>query len=116
MPIIAPLLVGSAKPLHKPNKAGKALSRLVSIMMLGNPLGLHSQYLPGTQNVIADRISLFSSTSSVSLQFLQLQQEFIALKDCRRFHPAPNFVSYLLQALSLGQEPTPRSIEDYGHV
>ena len=81
------------------NLAGRSLSRLFCGLRLNNPLGLNCDFLPGHLNTIADRISRVSSMPGSPPDFTFLSQEFPELASCQRFHPSPELLSCLLQAL-----------------
>lgn len=80
------------------NEIGKALSRILSAINFGNPLGLNSNFISGDDNFNADKISRFLPRN-VQLQFDKLQQDQPMLKQCQRLHPSKYFISILMEAL-----------------
>ena len=97
------------------NLIGKGLAQIMCGLQLGNRLGLHSNYIPGSDNIISDRISRFSSSLPIDLQFFQLKQKFTAIKHCKRFHLSREFYSCLIGTLLSQQGPTFQSTKEFGH-
>ena len=70
--------------------------------MMNQNLGVDAQFIEGTKNVLADRISRVHKKNSF-LDFKILKQEFPQLESSRRFHPAPALLSEIYRALCTGK-------------
>ena len=77
----------------------KALARILSSIMINNPIGLNSEHLAGVLNIIADKLSRDLKTNTESFDFAKLQQEHPELRNCRRFHPSVELLSALSNAV-----------------
>ncbi len=84
----------------KRSLVGRRVGRLQCALMINNPVGLSTGRIDTKSNVIADRISRWKSEHDTLLGFDTLMQEFPQLKSCRRFHPSPELISWVLDALS----------------
>ena len=71
----------------KDSFGGRALSRINSALMLGNPVGIQIARIATSDNVIADRLSCIPSSSHIPTAFVSLVQEHAALSGCQRFQP-----------------------------
>ena len=67
---------------------GKALQRILCILMINNPVGLKADYIEGIKNILADRISRLYSNSAIPPSFTSLMQEFPKMKSWNRFLPS----------------------------
>jgi len=67
--------------------------------MINNPVGVTADRIDTKTNVIADKISRWDTESDILLGFDALLQEFPQLKCCRRFHPSPELISLVTDAL-----------------
>jgi hypothetical protein len=102
------------KKMCKSSEGGKALSRILCSQMINNKLGLNASHVAGVDNVIADRISRVHTTNT-NPEFDILMQEFPNLQYCRRYHPSPNLVSQISQALLSGLVVDPTNPQPKGH-
>ena len=83
----------------KTSMSGRALGRLQCSLMINNNVGITIAHVTTKDNVIADRISRIKKETNFIPQFTTLSQEFPQLKSCRRFHPPPELVSVITDAL-----------------
>jgi len=82
-------------------KEGKALAFLLTSILIHNPtLGLASSFIQGKNNTVADAISRMT-TKTHTLTFTQLKQTYPTLTGLHRFHPSPELLSRIWDALSL---------------
>ena len=86
---------------------GRRLGRLQCALMINNPVGLDTNYINTKKNVIADRLLQYKTESDAVRGFTSLQQEFLQLRNCRRFQPSNEIISWILDALSLGKLADP---------
>jgi len=94
---------------------GKALAFLMTSLMVHNPsLHLSATFIPGSDNDIADSISRMQ-TSKNKLTFSQLSQKYPPLTACRRFHPSPELLSNIWDALLLQRAHPLEPIAVLGH-
>ena len=93
----------------------KALQRLLCSMMINNPLGLWSGFIPGSLNILADTLSRIYSESNTPPSEDLLLQKVPKLGSYMRFHPGPEFLSHLYMALSLGQKRGLPNLDNYEH-
>jgi len=84
----------------KRSLVGRRLARLQCSLMINNPVGVTADHIDTKANVIADKISRWNKESDILLGFDALLQEFPQLKCCRRFHPSPELISLVTDALS----------------
>jgi len=78
--------------------SGKSLALLLASLLLNQPLGLWSGYVEGHKNVLADKISRMQ-TNSKKITFSTLLQEYPKLMHYRRFHPSPELLFNIWEAL-----------------
>mmetsp|Transcript_29742 Transcript_29742/g.86679 ORF Transcript_29742/g.86679 Transcript_29742/m.86679 type:complete len:873 (-) Transcript_29742:2591-5209(-) len=83
------------------SKEAKSLALVLCSMMINNPVGLNSKYLPCTQNDIADAISRLHKANKM-FEISQLMQDYPELRSCRRFHPSSKLLSRLYAAVLSG--------------
>ena len=88
---------------------GKALGRILCSYMINSPLAIRSNHIKGTLNYIADKISRTHSSYSYP-NFTTLLQDIPQLRSCRRYHPNPELVSAIFQALCFEAIPNPTKI------
>jgi len=82
-------------------KEGKALAYLLTSLLIQHPhLGLSTSFIPGKQNEVADAISRMN-TKTHHISFSTLSQTYPVLTDLKRFHPSPELLSRIWDALSL---------------
>ena len=94
---------------------GKALAFLMTSLMIHNSsLHLSATFIPGSDNKIADSISRMQ-TSKQKLTFSQLSQKYPPLTACRRFHPSPELLSNIWDALLSQQAHPLEQIAVLGH-
>ena len=82
------------------SKEAKSLALILCSMMINNPVGLNSKYLPCTQNDIADAISRLHKSNKM-FEISKLMQDYPELHNCRRFHPSKELLSRLYAAVLL---------------
>ena len=85
---------------------GKKLGLLLCSYLINSNVGIRSSHVAGIANTIADRISRYHTSGSTP-NFATLLQEIPQLRSCRRYHPNPELVSAIYQALCLEQMPDP---------
>jgi len=100
--------------------SGKSLSIILShLMMRFQHIGLHSTFIPGKLNIIADALSrMYNQSNShlhISSLFNPLAQEHPLLKRCRRFHLHPELLSLIWVALSSNKAPPVPTTTKLGH-
>jgi len=84
-------------------KEGKALAHILTSLLIHNPsIGLSSKFIPGSENTVADSISRMSTRSHLST-FSSLTQTYPSLRGLHRFHPSPDLLSRIWDALSSKQ-------------
>ena len=81
---------------------GKTLAKLFALLCIDNELSLHSAYIKGDDNVVADNISRMK-TKRLTKTPAQLLYQFSELQNCRQFQPSQELISYLYSALLNGQ-------------
>ena len=79
--------------LH-PLKA-KALHLILCLIMMNNSVGLKEEHISGIDNDCADKLSRIYSKANSPPSFKSLFQEYPSLKEWKRFHPNPEFLSDL---------------------
>jgi len=98
---------------------GKSLAFILTSLLINNTnIGLSSSHIAGEDNTIADNISrLIPLTSShkLSRSFFTLKQKYKNLDSCSRFHPSPELLSLLWDALLCKTVPPIPKIKKYGH-
>ena len=95
--------------------AGRCLSRLLCSLCLNNPLGLNADFIAGIDNIVADMISRLHPVPGTGPNFSALFQAFPSLTACRRFHPSPELLSRLMQALLSEAAPVIPPPKTLGH-
>jgi len=84
-------------------KEGKALAHLLTSLMIHHPsVGLSSKFISGSDNTVADSISRMSTRAHLST-FSSLSQTYPSLRGLHRFHPSPDLLSRIWDALSSKQ-------------
>ena len=83
------------------SKEAKSLATILCSMMINNPVGLNSKYLPCTENSIADAISRIHKTNKM-FEISKLMQDYPQLRSCRRFQPSKELLSRLYAAVLSG--------------
>jgi len=78
--------------------SGKSLALLLASLLVNQPLGLWSGYVEGSKNILADKISRMQ-THSKKFLFSTLSQEYPNLAHYNRFHPSPELLSNIWEAL-----------------
>ena len=94
--------------------AGKALAKLFSFICINSPLGLHSAYLKGDDNIIADNISRMN-TKILTHTSQQILNDFPELQKCRRFHPNQELLSSRYCAMLNRRVTTEKLPDSLGH-
>ena len=94
---------------------GKALQRILCIIMLNNPVGIKADHIAGLLNILADRISRLYSKSKTPPSFTSLMQDCRQMKSWNRFLPSQELLSSLYSALLEGREPDLQQIKTLGH-
>lgn len=99
---------------------GKSLALLLSTFMMHHQhIGLHSSFIPGSQNVIADAISRFYDDTNdhlpISPLFISLSKAHPQLQPCRRFHPHPNLLCHIWATLSTNKVLHAPTMTELGH-
>ena len=79
-------------------------------MMINNPVAFNAEYINTKKNKIADKISRFKSLADALLGFDKLKQEYPQLRNCRRFQPSKELISWILGALLSEKLENPLSI------
>ena len=92
------------KKVASKSKKGRALQRLLCAIMINNPLGLSTEYIPGEDNVLADTISRIYSSSSNDKSFELLFKNFPQIKLWQRFQPSQELLSAIYLALLQEQD------------
>lgn len=83
----------------KNSTTGRALGRLHCSLMMNSPVGIHSAYINTKANCIADDISRIKKEAYIISSILQLHKKYPSLGACKRFHPSPELLSYIQDAL-----------------
>ena len=78
---------------------GRALSRLQCAMMMNNNVGLITDHITTTKNVIADCISRIKRETHSVCSFKTIMQDYPALAGCKRFQPSAALISHLIDAI-----------------
>ena len=88
---------------------GKNLNRIFCSLLVNQPLGIDSEYLPGEDNDCADHISRLKDSLT------SLFQKFPKLAHYRRYHPAPELLSIIYNALLNNSQEVPMPLRLKGH-
>ena len=99
----------------KSSRYAQALGRILSNQLLGSPLALSSEFIPGIQNSLADEISRSQYLTTDSQSFSKLVQAHPKLASCRQFHPSPELLSTVYSALSDASAPSLGTKTQPGH-
>ena len=84
----------------KDSLAGRALGRLFCGLLMGSTIGLCTDWISTTQNVIADDISrVKQSSEDGKYDFSQLLTDHPSLRSCRLFQPSQLLLSMLWEIL-----------------
>ena len=83
------------------SKHAKLLATVLCSMMINNPVGLSSKYLPCDKNSIADAISRLHKANKM-FEMSKLIQDYPELRSCRRFQPSTELLSRLYAAVLSG--------------
>jgi hypothetical protein len=67
--------------------------------MMNSPVGIHSAYINTKANCIADDISRIKKEAYIISSILQLHKKYPPFGACKRFHPSPELLSYIQDAL-----------------
>ena len=82
---------------------GKALGLVLWSLLINSPLALQSEHIAGVHNTLADKISRSSLHESHSCpKFDILVQKILILSSCCCYHPNPELLLAIYQALSSG--------------
>ena len=84
---------------------GKALQRILCLIMINNPVGITAEHIAGINNILADAISRIFSQNNSTLSFKKLMQEFPMMKSRNRFLQSQEFLSALYSELLEVREP-----------
>ena len=68
-------------------------------MMMNNDVGLITDHITTTKNVIADRISRIKRETHSVRAFKTITQDYPALAGCKRFQPSAALISHLMDAI-----------------
>ena len=82
------------------SKLGRLLARFFCSLLINSPLGVNSQWICTSANVIADDISREkalqkTANSHPSFDYSTLQQRYPQLTHCRFFQPSPELISLI---------------------
>lgn len=91
---------------------GRALGRLQCALLMNSPVGLSADYINTKLNVIADEISRVIKEANLNIAISDLYQRFPSLGNCRRFHPNPDLISFITDALLSKRLIDPLTIKD----
>ena len=84
---------------------GKALQRILCILMINKPVGIQVEHIAGIKNILANAISrIYSKHNSVPC-LKKLMQEFPMMKSWNRSLPSQESLSDLYLGLLEGREP-----------
>lgn len=83
----------------KCSPTGRALGRLDCALMINNPVGQSIGHVSSEENKIADRLSRAKSESHLQHDLPSLFQDYPELRSCLRFHPSPELLSSIMDAL-----------------
>ena len=86
---------------------GRALSRLLCALMIGNPLGISTARIDTHSNIIADEISRLKKEQDSLKFFSSLVNSHPQLRGCRRFLPSNELLSAISEALLNGKLSDP---------
>ena len=103
------------KKVASKSKKGKALQRILCSLMINNPLGIDTEYIPGEHNILADKISRIYSSSSSHYNINTLFTEFPQMVSWQRFHPSQELLSAIYLALLKEQGQGLRPPKNLGH-
>ena len=96
----------------KESLGGRALGRLLCMLLVNSRLGINAKWLSTTENEIANKISRLKRESENShFDFSSLQQRFQELKDCRRFQPSPELLSLTYRCVLNQKSPGLKEIQ-----
>ena len=84
---------------------GKALQRILCIIMITNPVDIKTDYIARLLNILADRIFRLYSKSKTPPFFTSLMQEFPQTNSWDRFLPSQYLLSSLYSVLLEEREP-----------
>ena len=80
--------------------------------MINNPVRLAADNVDTKSNIITDKFSRWKSKTNKLLNFATLMQKFPQLKCCHRFHPSPELVSLIKDALLSGKLADPLGLKE----
>jgi hypothetical protein len=89
---------------------GRALGRLLCALLINNPLGLCTARIGTHDNTIADEISRLKSEQDSLSFFCSLAHSHPQLRGCKRFHPSPELLSGITEALLTGKLADPLAL------
>ena len=92
---------------------GKALCRILCSLLVNQVAGLDSAHISGNDNDCADNISRLTKDSLKSIS--ALFQKYPKLASYHRYHPAPELISLIYNALLNNSEEVPMPLRLKGH-
>lgn len=96
----------------KESLIGRALGRMLCMLLIGTRLGINATYIRGTENELADEISRIKETNADSLfDYSKLKQTFPTLKTCRDFQPSQELCSMIWQCVRTENSPSLAQIQ-----
>ena len=91
----------------KESLMGRALGRMLCMLLIDSRLGINAKYIKGTENDIADEISRVKETNAdSSYDYSKLKQMFPILKSCREFQPSRGLCSMIWQCVRTQSSPS----------
>jgi hypothetical protein len=91
----------------KSSLAGRALGRLLCMLLVNSRLGINANWLSSEANIIADDISRVNkSNDKTDYNFSHLKQTYPQLAKCRSFQPSPELLSLIWQAVLTKKSPS----------
>ena len=95
------------------SNAGKSMSLILASLLVNQHMGLWSGYVEGDKNILADRISRMK-TNDKKITFSSLSQAYPDLKRYQRFHPSPELLSSIWEAMFSPKTFHLRTIKNLG--
>ncbi len=99
----------------KKSKIGRLLARFFCSLLINSPLGINSQWISTTANVIADDISRLKKdslqhSSHLSFDYSSLTQRYPELSHCSFFQLQPEMLSLIWEIVLTEKWPCPTEI------
>ena len=99
----------------KSSLAGRALGRLFCALMINSPVGIYCDYIDTKSNCVADDISRILTEHQLLASLPPLLQKYPSLSACKRYHPSPVLISFILDALLSKQPADPLKVRQLVH-